>query len=106
MQTTQQAQQTPTTTSVELPVYAQGVIEEFAQAKADIKAAEAKKEQAEKVLRGLLGDADEGTINGTRRVYLATRNRTGTNRKLLSEAFPEAAQATETVTTYTVLYTE
>jgi predicted transcriptional regulator len=78
-------------------------ISEFNAAKAAIKAFEAKKAEAEQKLRGMLGDATKGSINGVVRVRIQHRNMSKIDREALKAAFPEAHDATLKTSSYTVL---
>lgn len=79
------------------------LIARFTAAKAAMKALEAEKTAMETAIRNLLGDAEVGTIAGVERIRVASRTRSGIDRKALQAAYPEAYQATLTETTYTVL---
>jgi predicted phage-related endonuclease len=78
------------------------LIQQYAAAKAAIKALEAEKDAAEAALRALLGDATEGMVDGVTRVTIAQRNRSNIDRKSLQEVFPEAYELCLTETPYTV----
>lgn len=94
---------TTSTTTTELSADAQKFLQQFADAKEAIKALEALKDEAEANLREALGNAEVGTIDGKVAVKVAKRERKGTDAKVLAEKFPEAYQATLTVTAYTFL---
>lgn len=79
------------------------LIEKFNEAKSVIKQMEAQKAEAEKALRELMGSAELGLIAGVERVKIATRNRTDIDKETLKVAFPEAFEATQKHSTYTVL---
>jgi hypothetical protein len=76
------------------------------EAKKMIKHFEGLKSQAESALRAAMGSAKIGTINGTERVVISSRTRTGVNAQCLMEIFPEAYELTRTETEYTVLTTK
>lgn len=101
---------TTTTTTTELiavlPESAEALIVAFNEAKAAIKEAEAKKAAAEAAIREMLNGSDSGTINGVERVRIQHRNLTKVDRELLKVAFPEAHEATQIVSSYTVLQTK
>lgn len=78
-------------------------IVEFNEAKAAIKAIEAKKQAAETAIREALNGNSVGTINGVERVRVARRNLSKVNRELLKTGFPEAYEATLEESSYTVL---
>ena len=82
------------------------LVKEYAQAKADIKALEEKKKNAEAAIRELLGDAKIGFIDGVKRVEIKDRTLTKVDRKTLQEAYPEAYEASLRTTEYTVLDAE
>lgn len=92
-----------TTTVAHLDETAQAIIEEFAQAKKDMKVLEAKKKAAEDKIRQLLGDAKIGFINGVQRVEIKDRTTTKIDRELLQEAYPDAYTATLKSTAYTIV---
>ena len=94
---------TTTSTTTELSAEAQVALKQFADAKEAIKAFEAQKDQAEAILREALGNAEVGKIDGVSVVKVAKRERKGTDAKVLAEKFPEAYEATLTVTAYTFL---
>lgn len=82
---------------------AEALIVEFNGVKAAIKALEAKKAEVEASLRGMLGNAEVGLIDGVERVRIAHRNLSKIDREMLKTAFPEAYQATLVESPYTVL---
>jgi predicted phage-related endonuclease len=104
--------QTTTTTTTEvkqvadLPASAEDLIRTFNNTKATIKLLQAEKENAEKALRELLGDAEVGTINGVERVKISHRNMSKIDREALKAAWPEAYEATLLESSYTVLTTK
>ena len=81
----------------------EAMIVEFNEAKAAIKAIEAKKQAAETAIREALKGNEIGTINGVERVRIAHRNLSKINRELLKTAFPEAYSASLEESAYTVL---
>jgi hypothetical protein len=101
---------TTTTTTTELVAVLDNSVEEliveFNEAKAAIKEAEAKKAAAEAQIRELLGGSDVGMIDGVERIRVQHRNMTKVDRELLKTAFPEAHEATQIVSSYTVLQTK
>ena len=78
-------------------------IVEFNEAKAAIKALEAKKQAAEAAIREALKGNNIGFINGVERVRVSHRNMSKIDRDLLKTAFPEAYEATLKESPYTVL---
>jgi hypothetical protein len=78
-------------------------IVEFNAMKAAIKTLEAQKAAAEVAIREALAGSDIGRINGVERVRVQHRNMTKVDRELLKTAFPEAHEATQVVSAYTVL---
>lgn len=104
---------TTTTTSVartegvtELDPSIELAIIEFNEAKAAMKALEAKKAAAEKTIREALAGNDVGRIHGVERVRVQHRNLSKIDRELLKTAFPEAHEATLVESAYTVLTTK
>ena len=81
----------------------EAIIVEFNEAKAAIKALEAKKQAAENTLREALNGNKIGFINGVERVRVAHRNLSKIDRELLKTAFPEAYEASLVESSYTVL---
>lgn len=79
------------------------LIVEFNEAKAAIKALEAKKQAAETAIREALKGSDVGTINGVERVRVQHRNMSKIDRETLKTAFPEAYESTLIESSYTVL---
>ena len=79
------------------------LITEFNEAKAAIKALEAKKQAAENAIREALDGNDVGLIDGVERVRVQHRNLSKVDRELLKTAFPEAYEATLVESSYTVL---
>jgi hypothetical protein len=87
----------------QLDASVEALIVEFNEAKAAIKAIEAKKQAAETAIREALNGNSVGTINGVERVRVARRNLSKVNRELLKTGFPEAYEATLEESSYTVL---
>jgi hypothetical protein len=87
----------------QLDASVEALIVEFNEAKAAIKAIEAKKQAAETAIREALKGNDIGTINGVERVRIAHRNLSKIDRELLKTAFPEAYTASMVESAYTVL---
>lgn len=87
----------------ELDTSVEALIVEFNEAKAAMKALEARKSAAEAAIREALAGNDVGTINGVERVRVQHRNRSNIDRELLKTAFPEAYEATQVESPYTVL---
>lgn len=94
---------TTSTTTAELSAEAQTALEAFVSAKEAIKALEEQKALAEEILRSALGNAEAGVVDGKIVVKVAHRTRKGTDSKALAEKFPEAYEATLSVTPYTFL---
>jgi len=82
------------------------LIDELNEAKRAAKAAEERKDAADKAIRALLGDALIGTVDGAVRVELIPVVRNGVDTKMLRDLFPEAAEACATATEYTRLNTK
>jgi hypothetical protein len=85
------------------PTSAELLIKQFNEAKAAIKALEAKKQEAEQKLRAMLSGSDKGSIDGVVRVRIQHRNMSKIDREALKTAFPEAHDATLITSSYTVL---
>jgi predicted phage-related endonuclease len=81
----------------------EAIIVEFNEAKAAIKALEAKKAAAENAIREALKGNDVGLINGVERVRVQHRNLSKIDRESLKTAFPEAYAAVLSESAYTVL---
>ena len=94
---------TVTETVAHLDASLEAVIEEYAQAKKDMKSLEAKKKAAEEKIRQAMGDAKIGFINGVQRAEIKDRATSKIDREVLQEAYPDAYTATLTMTEYTVL---
>lgn len=98
---------TTTTTRTEgvadLDSSVEALIVQFNEAKAAIKALEAKKAEAETAIRDALAGNDVGRINGVERIRVQHRNMSKVDRELLKTAFPEAHEATLIQSSYTVL---
>ena len=88
---------------IELDAAVEALIVEFNEAKAAMKAVEAKKQAAEAATRAALGGHEVGSINGVVRVRVQHRNMSKIDREALKAAFPEAHDATLVVSSYTVL---
>ncbi len=85
---------------------AEALLVEFNEAKAAIKALEAKKAAAEKAIREMLNGSNVGLINGVERVRVQHRNMSKIDREALKAAFPEAHEACLVESSYTVLQTK
>lgn len=81
----------------------EAIIVELNEAKAAIKALEAKKSAAENSIREALKGNDVGLINGVERVRIQHRNLSKIDRESLKTAFPEAYAAVLSESAYTVL---
>ena len=90
----------------ELDKSMEALLVEFNEAKAGIKALEAKKAAAEKAIREALAGNDVGVIDGVERVRVQHRNLSKIDREALKAAFPEAYEATLIESSYTVLQTK
>lgn len=82
---------------------ARAVWNEFQEAKAAIKALEAKKEAADALLREMLGDAEYAVIDGEKLFGLAHSKNSSFDSKILLEGFPEAHAAALRIKPYTFL---
>jgi len=95
-----------TRTTVELDAEAQARINRFVEVRDLINTLDKEKKALDALIKEALGDAEAGTVNGKVRVTKSDRQREGVDTKALREAFPEAFDATRTVTPYTVLMTK
>jgi predicted phage-related endonuclease len=95
-----------TRTTVELGAEAQARIERFVEVRDLINTLDKEKKALDALIKEALGDAEAGTVNGKVRVTKSERTREGVDLKELREVFPEAFDATRTVTEYTVLITK
>ena len=89
--------------AVELNKETAEVIAEFVTTRDLLTSLEKKKKELEGKIREALADAEVGVFDGKIRIEVNPRKRTGVDTKALAEAFPEAYEATQTVTEYSVL---
>lgn len=82
---------------------AEALIAQFNSAKAAIKELEQAKQDAEKALRALMGDATVATIGGVDRLRISTIVRSGIDKDRLADEYPAIYSEVRTETTYTVL---
>ncbi|MGA1717866.1 MAG: hypothetical protein ACO4AA_04720 [Aquiluna sp.] len=79
-------------------------INEFITTRDMLRTLEKQKKELEATIKEALGDAEVGiTTDGEVRIELSKRERKGVDTKALAEAFPEAFEACQTITEYTVL---
>lgn len=90
-------------TSVELSTEVQAIVSEFSATRLMITELEKTKKALEARIREALGDAETGTVEGVARLTVSPRTRVTIDSGKLAEAFPEAYEATNKVTEYTVL---
>lgn len=81
----------------------QAVITEFVATRDMLTSLEKTKKALEAKIREALGEAEAGIVDGVVRIEVSQRKRTGVDTKALAEAFPEAYEATQTLTEYSVL---
>jgi predicted phage-related endonuclease len=89
--------------AVELSKDIADVIGEFVTTRDLLNSLEKSKKELEAKIREALGDAEVGVFDGKVRIEVNPRKRTGVDTKALAEAFPEAYEATQTLTEYSVL---
>lgn len=92
-----------TSTSVELSAEVQAIVSEFSATRSMITELEKTKKALEARIREALGEAETGTVEGVTRLTVSPRTRVTVDSAKLAEAFPEAYEATNKVTEYTVL---
>jgi predicted phage-related endonuclease len=95
-----------TRTSVELNAETRSVIDRFVEVRDLINALDKEKKALDALIKEALNGAEAGTVEGKVRVTVSERKREGVDAKALAEVFPEAYEATRTVTEYTVLITK
>ena len=80
------------------------VITEFIATRDMLRTLEKQKKELEAIIKVALGDAEAGIdSNGEIHIEVSKRERKGVDTKALAEAFPEAFEACQSVTEYTVL---
>ena len=89
--------------AVTLDSATQAVITEFVATRDMLTSLEKTKKALEAKIREALGEAEAGIVDGVVRIEVSARKRTGVDTKALAEAFPEAYEATQTPTEYSVL---
>lgn len=78
-------------------------IEDFNAAKQLLDELRHSKEDAEQIIRSLLGDAEIAKVAGVERVRVQHRTNSSFDRDLMKTAYPEAFEACLKITPYTVL---
>ena len=79
-------------------------IDEFIATRDMLRSLEKTKKELEATIKEALGDAEVGiNADGEVRIEVSKRQRKGVDTKALAEAFPEAFEACQTETEYTVL---
>ena len=96
---------TTSTTTVELSAEEKVALEALITARQAIKALQEQEELAKEILKSALANAEAGTIDGKIAVKISNQPRKGTDNKKLEAEFPEAYEATLTVTAYQVVKT-
>lgn len=90
--------------AVKLDADTLNTINEFITTRDMLRSLEKEKKQLEATIKEALGDAEVGiTEDGEIRIEVSKRERKGIDQKALAEAFPEAFEACQSVTEYTVL---
>lgn len=90
--------------AVTLDADALTIINEFISTRDMLRTLEKQKKELEATIKEALGDAEVGiTADGEVRIEVSKRERKGIDQKQLAEAFPEAFEACQSVTEYTVL---
>lgn len=91
--------------SIELGFNAEArkALADFIEAKAQMKRAEAQKEEAEAKLRNFLGEATLATVGGVPAYRIEFRNREGVDTRALATAYPELYDEFRTNTSYTFI---
>lgn len=90
--------------AVTLDADALATINEFISTRDMLRTLEKTKKELEATIKAALGDAEVGiTEDGEIRIEVSKRERKGIDQKALAEAFPEAFEACQSVTEYTVL---
>lgn len=89
--------------AIELTADQQALVNEYISTRTMATELEKTKKALEKQVKAILGKAEVATVNGVIRLEVSNREREGTNRELLAQAFPEAFEATKTKIEYVVL---
>lgn len=79
------------------------VINEFITTRDMLNTLEKSKKALEAQIKEALGDAEVGLVGDAVRIEVSKRERKGVDTKALAEAFPEAYEACQTMTEYSVL---
>ena len=88
-----------------LPAEAEALVIRLNNARRAAKEIEKEEKAVKDALLAMLGDAEVGVINGVERVKVSEVSREGIDKATLVAAFPEAYEASRTVTTYKKLTT-
>lgn len=89
--------------AVELDSSTASIITEFVTTRDMLSKLEKTKKDLEAQIKAVLGEAEVGVLNGEIRIEVSKRERKGVDSKALAEAFPEAYEACQTLTEYSVL---
>jgi predicted phage-related endonuclease len=90
-------------TAIELTEDQQELVNEYISTRTMVTELEKTKKALEEQVKALIGDADVATVNGVIRLQVSKRQREGVDRKVLVELFPEAYEASKTISEYVVL---
>jgi predicted phage-related endonuclease len=90
-------------TVVELEKEMNEIIDRFVEVRDLINTLDKEKKALDALIKQALAGAEAGSIDNKVRVTVSQRSREGVNAKTLAEVFPEAYEATKTVTEYSVL---
>lgn len=98
---TQQA--TIESTGIELTEAQQALVNDYISTRTMVTELEKTKKALEAQVKELMGEAETATVDGKIRLQVSKRQREGTDRKVLAELFPEAFEASKTLSEYVVL---
>lgn len=89
--------------AIELTEDQQALVNEYISTRTMVTELEKTKKELEAQVKALIGEAEVATVNGQVRLQVSKRQREGVDRKVLAELFPEAFEATKTLSEYVVL---
>lgn len=89
--------------AIELTADQQALVNEYISTRTMVTELEKTKKELEAQVKELIGEAEVATVNGQVRLQVSKRQREGVDRKVLAELFPEAFEATKTLSEYVVL---
>ena len=88
---------------IELTADQQALVDEYINTRTMVTELEKTKKALEAQVKELIGNAEVATVDGKVRLQVSKRQREGVDRKVLAELFPEAFEATKTLSEYVVL---